>query len=511
VQRLLKWVRRRPALAVSLGCLLIAVAVALTCAYWAHYADQQRLIEQEHARLKLLDEKIRTAYLVASSGDLGGTDAAIKEIEELGASTGQVRLLRGVLAYFRQDVENAINELEQAVKLLPESVAARALLAMSYADAGQVENYEHFMVSMAQLSPSSPEDFLFKGYAGEQNEPGGLGLADLNEGIQRRDSPMGRALRTIARTNRAMDSGQRRDAEDALADATAARGMLPGNPLALYASVYARIVAAEIYMEHKLVQERQLVLQEAARDVQALEPFFGLPNPTFVTVIYFEALGDRSKALDLARRAFERTGDPMDALYSAANLHQQGDFAQALKLLDRRGKPERLGDMMRVFFLAELPDRPHPAPEEYRRFARAYSPEGLSAQFKGVVLQFLGRNEEAQQEFRKARPAFASSQGWKAFYDAARQFNCGELAEDSLLAKADASRLKQCNAHYEIGLFRLGRGDRMGARDHFRIAADTRALWLYEWKWSQMFLTRLEKDPRWPPWIPLKERAPKPP
>jgi serine/threonine protein kinase len=519
VQQLVKWARRRPAAAASLGCLLIAVGVALACAYWARYANQQRLLEQERARvqlfdqqerarLKLLDEKIRSAYLVASTGDLGSTDNAIKGIEELGASTGQVRLLRGVLAYFRQENETAINELEQAIKLLPESVAARALLAMAYADASQLEKYEAVIVTMAQLSPFSPEDYLFKGYASEQNEPGGVGLADLNEGIRQRDSPLGRALRTIARANRAIDSGRRQDAEAALADANAARGMLPDNPLALYASVYARVVAAGIYQEGKHSQERALVLQEAARDVQALEPFLGLPNPSFAASVYREALGERNEALAVARRGFERTGDPGGALYCAVNLYQQGSFAEALKLLDQRRQPERLGNMMRVFLLAELPDRPHPALEEYQKFAREYSPEGLSTQAKGVVLQFLGRKEQAQQEFRKARPEFAFSQAWKAFYEAVHQFDCGEHSEDLLLASAGSSRLRQCRAHYEIGLYRLARGDRAGAGNHFRMAADTRALWLYERDWSQMFLSRLDKDPRWPPWIPLIKGPP---
>src|SRR5262249_9397718 len=73
------------------------------------------------------------------------------------------------------------------------------------------------------------------------NELGGLGLPDLDAGIQLRDSPLGRALRTLARANRAVDSGRRQDAEAARADADAARGMLPENPLVLYVSLYARL------------------------------------------------------------------------------------------------------------------------------------------------------------------------------------------------------------------------------------------------------------------------------
>jgi serine/threonine protein kinase len=508
LRRLMKWVRRRPALAASLGCLFIAVGVALAFAYRANLTEQQRLTEQERARAQLLDEKIRNAYLIATSGDLERTDSAIKEIEKLGASTGQVRLLRGVVAYFRQDIARAIGELEQAVELLPESVAARALLAMSYQDAG-VEKYERFILEMAQLSPSSPEDYLFKGYAREVNELGGLGLADLDEGIQRRDSLLGRALRTFARANRAIDSGQRQDAEAALDDANAARGMLPDNPLALYTSLYARLVVAGIYREAHLPQERVAVLQGAARDVQALERFIEFPNSAYALWLYFEEIGDKGKALAVSRRSFDRSRSALAAFYCVASLYQQGRFAEALRLLDQRRQPDLGGDVMRLFTLAELPDGPRLALAEYQKFEIAYPQEGWQARAKSEVLLFLGRNEQALATLRTARAPFAVSPDWRRFYDAMRQFDCGELSADAYLAKAGASRWKQFHVHYQIGLFRLADGDRAGARDHFQRAVDTRAFWIYPWTWSRMFLSRLENDPKWPPWIPVTESPPK--
>jgi serine/threonine protein kinase len=505
VQRLVKWLRRRPAVAASLGCLLIAVAVALAFAYRAHRAEQERLIEQERARLKLLDEKVRTAYLIATSGDLQKTDDAIKEVEELGGSTGQVRLLRGVVAYFRQDIAGAIRELNRAVKLLPDNVAARALLAMSYSDYGQQEKYDWVILEMAQLAPSSPEDFLFKGYAREPNEPGGLGLADLDEGIRRRDSPVGRALRTIARANRAIDSGRLQDAEAALADANAARGMLPDNPLVLYASLYARLVAAGIYQQRQLPKERAAVLQEGARDVQALEPFIDLPNSAFVMWLYFEQIGDRRKAVNVARRSLARSGGSIAAFYGAASVYQQGKFADALRLVDQRRQPDLAGDVMRVFLMAELPNGPRLALDEYQRFARRYPQEGLPMRTTGEALLFLGRKEEALAILRRVPPPFAFSQEWRSFYEARRQFERGQLSETAYVAKAGVSRWKRLHAHYELGLFRLAEGDRVGARDHFQKAVGTGAVWIDPWAWSRMFLSRLENDRKWPPWIPVKK------
>jgi len=508
VQQLVKWVKRRPAVAVSLGCLLLAACLVSAFAYRARRMDELLRIEHEQHRLQLLDEKIRNAYLVASSGDLKRTDDATKEIEELGASTGQVRLLRGVVSYFRQDVGSAISELEQAAKLLPDNVGCRALLAMSYSDTGRPEEQERWILEMSRLSPSSPEDYLFKGYSRETNEPGGMGLTELDEGIRQRDSPLGRALRTIARANRAIDSGRCQDAEAALVDANAARGMLPDNPLALYASLYARLVAAGVYQEANLPQERAAVLRDAGQDVQALEPFIDLPNPAFATWLYFfEEIGNQGKALDVARRSFERTKGSTPAVYGAAILYQQGRYAEGLKLLDQRRQPDMGGDVTKIFLLAELPDGLHLALDAYQKLTIAYPPTGWEAPSKTEILLFLGRREQALAIRAAFRSRIALSEEWRDFYRAMGQFNSGQLSADAYLAKAGTSRWKQLDAHYQIGLFRLSRGDRTGAKEHFRHAVDTRAAWVLPWVWSKMFLSRLENDPKWPLWIEVDGRT----
>src|SRR5262249_24665088 len=53
MQRLVKWVRRRPSVAASLGCVLLAVFLMLTFAYQAHRAEQQRAEEMERHRSQL--------------------------------------------------------------------------------------------------------------------------------------------------------------------------------------------------------------------------------------------------------------------------------------------------------------------------------------------------------------------------------------------------------------------------------------------------------------------------
>jgi hypothetical protein len=69
-----------------------------------------------------------------------------------------------------------------------------------------------------------------------------------------------------------LDTAQPHDAEAALADANAAWGMLPDNPLVLSARIYAHVVAAGIYQEAKQIDRGKAAVRDASRDAQALEP-----------------------------------------------------------------------------------------------------------------------------------------------------------------------------------------------------------------------------------------------
>jgi tetratricopeptide (TPR) repeat protein len=520
VRRLVKWVRRRPTVAASLAGLLLAVSLAAGLGYRAYALEERRKIEQveaeqrlrdeqEQARAKLLDEKVRSAFLVATAGDLKRTEDAIKEIETLGGSVGQVRLLRGVVAYFRQDQESAISELEQAVKLLPQSVAARALLAMCYADYGQPDRQGPLLREIRNLSPSTPEDYLFKGYAREAHEPG-AGFVEINEGLQLRDSPLGRAMRAFSRTNRAIDSGKLDEVEAALVDCSAARGMLPDNQLVLFADVYARLTAAALYQQAHDLEKRKAMFAEAGREVRALEPFIGPPNPTWMVWQYYDDIGDPEKALQTAVQAFDRSGgSTIPAWYCAVSLYRQGKFAEALSYLDRRRHPDLYGDVTRGFVLAELADGPRQALEYYHKLAHEFRESGQDPVTPDYILLLLGRKAEAQASRRDFQKPTSSSPGAPeagAYDEALRGFRRGEISEEDLLSKAAGFGHRLCIAHFHIGLSRLADGGRAGARLHFTKAWQTHSTWSFEWNWCEMFLSRLEKDPAWPRWIAVKAR-----
>jgi serine/threonine protein kinase len=515
IQKLAKWARRRPGIAASLGGLLLAVGAVVVLLYRAHRAEQERLFAQQQAdaRLRdeqaralgqLLNEKIRNAFMVASSGDLERTDAAIKEIEALGASTGQVRLLRGVVAYFRKDIEAATSELEQAARLLPESIAARALLAIACAEHGDEDRHGQLNREMHKLVPVSAEDYLFRGYARQVNEMG-EGLPDMDEGIRLGDSPLGRALRAIVRANRAIDSADPLEADAALADADAARGMRPDNQMVLYASAYSRLLAAAVYREAQLPEKRRVALNQVASDVRALEPYIEFSGPAWMIWQYYHDIGESAHALEVARRLPARPGSTL-AVLCAVSLYRDGRLSEVVKYLDERQGSVIIGEMTRGFVLAELPDDGlQRARDACDRLAQRYPNESWERQYRGQLLLFLGSRDKALAAFRGFRPPFVESESWQKFFEAMRRFCCGELTAEDYLALAGRSRWKQGLAHFDIGLFRLADGDRPAARDHFEKALKTYSIWEFQWTWSLMFQSRLEHDPNWPPWIPAKK------
>jgi hypothetical protein len=118
------------------------------------------------------------------------------------------------------------------------------------------------------------------------------------------------------------------------------------------------------------------------------------------------------------------------------------------------------------------------------------------------ILRFLGHTEDAIKMSRALRDqgddlATAS----RKFVD----FYCGDLSESEFLAAVGHSRSARCNAHFDIALTRLADGDRIGAREHFAQSAAIQLGLNPNNSWSRTFWSRMNQDPNWPPWIPLKK------
>lgn len=504
--RVRKWVRRNPALAAAGVVVLMALGAAGVFAWHAHETEQLRLADkrrqEEELRTGRRDAALEKALLLALGGDLAGAELSIGEAEVLGAQAGDVRLMRGQIAFYRGDFATATEHLEQAVKLLPQRAAPLALLAAACADFGAFERYYELMLSLTNLTPVTYEDHLFTGVA-ESFERPERGLVAMDEAIRRRDSSVARALRARSRSLAAMGSGNAPDAEMAVEDARIATAMLPGEPFALAQSVMANLVAAGIYEHDGRTQEQEAALGRARREVHALESVRHVPAAASARLFYFRETGDHTAALAevLNRSQSGVRLSALDEMFLAVELYHNRRFQEAVEVFDRsiaRGGDTYLTQILRCYVLAELPDGPAralaatPAPKPSTVFS-IYAP---------TIAQLLGRRSEAVAAYQSLREKFAQSPARSEPIMRLLEFGSGSLTADELLAAVGSSRLHQSEAHFFIGMALLVDGDRKGARAHFQKAVDTHVVWYVDHTWSGAFLSRLDADPNWPPWVP---------
>jgi tetratricopeptide (TPR) repeat protein len=511
--RLVRWAKRNRATAAALCLVVLLGLVAGVFAYREHRAQQLVLEEKrQHA--------IERAMLIAMSGDLDGAEKAIAEAEVLGASHGSIRMIRGLLALHRGDALKAIEHLEQAVKLLPRSVAAYSLLAQAYVADGQGDRSEIvFMDSIEKLTAVTPEDYLFKGDAESWADPA-RALEDLNEAIRRRDSTIARVLRASARANVAYDTGNIDMAQSAIDDASAAKNMMPGNPMVIGTELGACLVAMELYRDAGEKDRADASLLQAGRDAQELERFPALPMSYICRRQYLNLTAQEEAAHEVARKGYQEAENAMTRYIYVLSLYEQGEFEKALEVIERVGGSGEVSSRdatsggglhwMRPFILAELRDGPSRALQAYRENCELFT-KGYLAIFNQAMLLFLGRREEAMAASRELRKHPERLTDLRREHMLRILDYCGGVIPEEELLKAEAgSRWNQCEAHFYVAFDRLAQGDRAGARKHFEKTLAPGVSGFLEYELSRLFLKRMDRDPTWPRWIPLQEPATQP-
>jgi hypothetical protein len=331
-------------------------------------------------------------------------------------------------------------------------------------------------------------------------------LQSLDEGIQRRDSAIARTMRAETWASRALETADPRDVELALLDLDVAKNMQPNSPQVISTSVYASLVAVAAYEDTGQMQMREAALQRAAKEARTLEQFDTLPGAVWGQFYYYWYISQDNACSELLRRAFEG-GTPDDLIYRYAfDLYQRRQLPQALEVLGRSKNHDVVFiEVPRAFILAEVPGGYERALKVSRNLtSRCVVP--VDRWGCNCLLLFLGLQAEsvtATRRFREQDQNYWLRRGrWVA---AQHDYLCEDISAEELLKPAGRSKYGQCSCHLVIGLKTLANGDRSGAREHFRKAVATRFFTSTSYGWSRGFLARMEVDPTWPPWIPVKK------
>ena len=454
-------------------------------------------------------QAIDSALVVALTGDLKATEEAIARAEQAGVSAEWIELLRGRVSFHRGEYSAAIQHLETAARTSRPTVAALSLQATAQLAAGSWENYETLLERAAKLTPTTAEDFLFRGEAEIYFDPR-QAEQSLTEAVRRRDTPLARLIRAEARTNLAFDTSDLPTAKAALFDLLIARELLPDHPATLLESLNAHLVTAGLSSEAGRFVERDEELLAAERDFAALEPFRHLPTVIHNRVLFLLSTDRESASFELLRGAEAQHHEALVAYDFALALFRRGESAAALRVLQARTATEAGEDMvtnsltadeafLRVVLLRDTGD-PQAARAACDAVAQRYQ-TGLTAYFHPCLLLLLGEPEAAMSASRRLRTADTPPRLRGAFYSRLLAFNAGELSEAELLESVRGSRWDRCEALFFVALRQLAHGDRAAARQRFEQCVATRCAGFLSWDWSHAVLRRWKTDPQWPAWI----------
>jgi serine/threonine protein kinase len=507
IKRLRKWVRRHPALTSALVFAVVATAAASVFAYQKYQAEQEHVTERERLEGQVLaakrDSAMDKAMAAAMGGDKIAADNAIGEAEKLGASTGQVRLARGLVAYCDGDWAEAFRHLTLARELMEDSAAVCAMLALAYVQVGDLSAYSREADLLPKLPVRTGEDHLLKAWLIGGFDPI-RGLALLDETSQWRNTGVERLVRSRLTLYKALSTGNLQDAEAAANEAQIACGLLQGNGAAIQYRAEAAQLLAYIHRHAGREADCQRELERAWSDVRALAEY---PKLSMTRYKYFYRNGDRDAALEVCRLAAARGNKGFLSRY-LVGLYRRQDKGQEVKELLERAKP--LDDnihlsLLHAWVLLESPE------VEGKANARLYYEETVVKQnafwpsLYTIPIAYLlgepGLAKDAAIRLREKYPRTPWRGGW---YSDIANFCAGDLTDEQLETKAAGSNYNKCEGHFFIGMKLLAVGDRRGAEEHFQKAVDTPFEDQLDYSFSRAFLDRM-KDSNWPSWISNKE------
>jgi serine/threonine protein kinase len=508
--RLRKWANRNPVVAAAGVVVLLAVAAAAFFAWRAEAERRQRLADERQRSEAVTAERRKTAIergmAAALAADLPAAESAVAEAELLGASTGETRLLRGFIALYSGRVADAVDHLEQAVRLMPQSVSARSLLAKANADALNWPAARRRLEEAAALTPQTAEDKLFLGQAlGTLRPADGLPLMD--QALAERPSGIGHVLRANVRGMAAAVSGSVADAEAAVVDAELAKRLLPGNPYSLSVAAYSQLAAAVAYRRAGRPDKWGEHLTAAGHETDALARFpehYGAVATRHVVAMVRDGLNGR---LDMVAELEQtRATAPMPALafHQSYDLFCLGRDVKARELADRFPDDRLTGH---IRFLLALGRRDGRA-EARRAWDEMAGPDRLpDFRLEATPLLFtVGNADEVAtvaRDLGARRDRLRYSTYTSADVDDVLAFLEGTASEADFLGRPASNEYERFRRHYAIGWKRLGGGDRRGARAAFQEAYDAMSFGLLSWCVARATLIRM-KDPDWPQAIPTK-------
>jgi serine/threonine protein kinase len=499
-----KWAARNPALSAALLLALLALGGVGFFAWRSHEAEQRRLADEQTHAQEFATERRRAAMergmTAALAADLPAAAKAVDEAELLGASWGEIRLLRGFIALRNGNPAEAVEHLQQAIRHMPKSVSAHALLASALASIYDWPAAYRALDEAAALPLQTPQDKLFLGSAIAETRPE-EGLKLMDEALKGRPVGIGHVLRAFASMTRALHSGTIADADAALADAELVKRFMPDNPSSLSLAANCEVCAAVAYRRAGRPEEWDKHLAAAGREAEALLRYPDSQDAVQIRVHVAnirDGLAGQVNSLDELRRAQKAKKNAALACEEAMALFILGRDEEAAKIAGEF--PNHRSNLF-VSYLVALGRRE--GKDAACQIARRLTAPGEDASFRlesAPLLLAAGTPDE----FTALARTLRADGNWPrlAQYGAEDElrFLEGGLTETELLSRPLPGQKDWARPHSTVAWKRLGSGDRQGAEGAFRETYEAMVTWSARWWVARGVVIRMKNDATWPNW-----------
>jgi len=501
-----KKLMRRPVVTILAALAIMVSFTAVLFAYWGHLDRRaKRSAEGERAVDQALVEILCSRFDQA--------ETCLKTAEANDIDPGRICMLRGIAAREIEDFETAIRELNIAVQRLPDSFGAKAILFDAYYFAGQFDKAAKLREQIWQLEPSTLEDYLYGGWIFGPSMPE-LAIKWLEIVARERPTP---SVQFFLGTQRMFMLVKTYDPEQidlALATLLSAKTQMRDNGKVAWVLSVTHLIAADInrirgnQVNSSFHYEKA---KEEARRMMKEDEEVAYPHMLSMSIaIYEDRLED---ALLHLQSAAPRPGFfPLALFFTPLLFHCLGRYEEALtglKDMPAPFKTEWAWCMSHTFLLAEV----HGIDEADTCFREWKKQFGNIPRYGGgdldyVIHSFFGQPREAVQSSREyLQKAGLPRHLLDSFDIALGRYVCNEITAEDFYTMA-TKRSERMHADFLIGLTHLSEGDRDAAKRRFAAvkAAGTIAFssWFSSERWAYAFLRRLQDDPTWPPWIPVK-------
>jgi tetratricopeptide (TPR) repeat protein/tRNA A-37 threonylcarbamoyl transferase component Bud32 len=505
VERVVKWGRRHPALASAVCLIVLAVGVAGFFAWQAYRTEVKLRQEQARAAQEQARAALDLAMLAAMSGDLDRAETKLADAERLGATTGQARLVRGLVLLYGGDAEAAARILREAVKDMPDSLAAHALLGAAYLHQQNLMELESVERRAQELKPTTPEDTVFHALLMSLYDPEQSKTLVNEPAFRRNTSGLALAVRAEVLSNYAVFTGKVEDAVAAVQAAERLSDLLPESPVALANTVMAYLALASAHEAEGQLEDRDQAFKKAGAAAEALKAFPKSAIACRARYCYFERRDMLNEAVAVLEQARKTAGGFQFDMFLAAILYRKGEVEQSREILENAKVRGSFTDTALCYVLTDL-GKPHKVDDILETNGREMQ-SSIARLYLYTVADFSGRRNAVVKFIKPMNPEQVANrqQGW---YKHLLAYSLDQINEELLLQKVN-SKPAECEAHFFIAMRRLGEGDRAAARDHFAKSAATHVLLYNDYMWSQAFLGQIVKAEKnqenWPAWIKLKK------